>query len=333
MGTPNTGSDAWRSSPAGGPRRRRRRYHLQPAVTRGVRVVEQRSGVRWAETTRRSWAPQPVERLAGVPHRLPVRARPHDHAHQRPRVGHGADTTLPLVSEAGQASDGRGLTEAEAQTRLARRGEREPLPSSRTVKGIVRENTLTLFNLILVSFFVVLLIAGDPADGLFLGIVVANSAIGIIQEVRAKRTLDRAALLVAPRARVVRGGEERDVAPDAVADGDLVRVRAGDQVVADGVVTEAAGLDAGRVAADRRVGAGASRRGRAGAVRLVRGRGRRPVRRRAAPATRATPPGCSARPARTPASGRRWRADRPSAEGAGGCDGAARRDLHLHADP
>ena len=135
-----------------------------------------------------------------------------------------------------------GLTEAEAGRRLTERGERETLPSSRTVAGIVRENTLTLFNLILVSFFVLLLVAGDPADGLFLAIAVANSGIGIVQELRAKRALDRAALLVAPRARVVRDGAERGVAVDEVVDGDLVRIGAGDQIVADGELVGATGL-------------------------------------------------------------------------------------------
>jgi P-type E1-E2 ATPase len=156
-----------------------------------------------------------------------------------------------------------GLTEAEAGRRLTERGERETPPSSRTVAGIVRENTLTLFNLILVSFFVLLLVAGDPADGLFLAIAVANSGIGIIQELRAKRALDRAALLVAPRARVVRDGAERAVAVDEVVDGDLVRIGAGDQIVADGELVGATGLQldespltgesepVGRVAGDR----------------------------------------------------------------------------------
>ena len=61
---------------------------------------------------------------------------------------------------------------------------------------------LTVFNLILAGFGVVTLIFGDARDALFLGIIVANSTIGITQEVRAKRALDRLSLLVAPHARV-----------------------------------------------------------------------------------------------------------------------------------
>jgi cation-transporting P-type ATPase E len=83
---------------------------------------------------------------------------------------------------------------------------------------------------------------GDWRDALFLGILVANTSIGIGQEARAKRALDRLAALVAPTATVVRDGAARRLHVDAVVPGDLVRVEAGDQVVADGVVAAAEGL-------------------------------------------------------------------------------------------
>ncbi len=83
----------------------------------------------------------------------------------------------------------------------------------------------------------------DWRDALFLGILVANTAIGIGQEARAKRALDRLAALVAPTASVVRDGAVRRLHVDEVVPGDLVRVEAGDQVVADGVVTAASGLE------------------------------------------------------------------------------------------
>jgi cation-transporting ATPase E len=79
-------------------------------------------------------------------------------------------------------------------------------------------------------------------DALFLGIIVANSSIGIAQELRAKRALDRLAALVAPHATVIRDGERRQVAVEDVVVGDLVRVEAGDQVVADGTVASSEGL-------------------------------------------------------------------------------------------
>ncbi|HXV96448.1 MAG TPA: HAD-IC family P-type ATPase, partial [Gaiellaceae bacterium] len=83
---------------------------------------------------------------------------------------------------------------------------------------------------------------GDWRDALFLGVLVGNSAIGITQEVRAKRALDRLAALVAPTATVMRDGEPEHLhVADVVVD-DLVRVEAGDQLVADGRLEEASGL-------------------------------------------------------------------------------------------
>ena len=104
-----------------------------------------------------------------------------------------------------------GLTRQEAARRLAERGEQAPPSSSRSYASILRANLLTVFNLILLVFGVLTLAFGAPADALFLVILVANSAIGIAQEIRAKHALDRLAALVAPTAKVVRDGEQRVV--------------------------------------------------------------------------------------------------------------------------
>ncbi|MGE5691299.1 MAG: HAD-IC family P-type ATPase [Pseudomonadota bacterium] len=135
-----------------------------------------------------------------------------------------------------------GLTEAEAQRRLAARGPSAPAASSRSTASIVRANVFTVFNAILVAMGVLTLAFGAWQDALFLGIVVANSSIGIAQELRAKRKLDELAALVAPHATVVRDGEARTLAVEDVVEGDLVRLQAGDQVVADGTLEEAAAL-------------------------------------------------------------------------------------------
>jgi cation-transporting ATPase E len=89
---------------------------------------------------------------------------------------------------------------------------------------------------------IVTLAFGQWQDALFLGILVANSGIGIGQELRAKRALDRLAALVAPTAHVVREGQARDVPVEGVVEGDLVRIQAGDQIVADGTLADAASL-------------------------------------------------------------------------------------------
>ncbi len=135
-----------------------------------------------------------------------------------------------------------GLTEAEARSRIAARGEREEPSSTRSTASIVRANVVTPFNAILLVLGLLTLVFGDWRDALFLGIIVSNSAVGIWQELRAKRKLDELAALVAPRATVVRDGEPRVIAVEDVVEGDLVRLAPGDQVVADGTLVRSAGL-------------------------------------------------------------------------------------------
>ena len=94
-----------------------------------------------------------------------------------------------------------GLTAAEVEDRV-RRGlvnEVPPAPS-RTVTEILRANVLTRFNALIGLLVVIVLASGSPQDALFGGVIIANSVIGIIQEVRAKRTLDQLAVLSAPAA-------------------------------------------------------------------------------------------------------------------------------------
>ncbi len=116
--------------------------------------------------------------------------------------------------------------------------------TSRSVAHILRANVLTRFNLILGVLLAVILAVGQPQDALFGVVLVANALIGIGQELRAKRTLDRLAVLSAPRVRVIRDGAPRENAVDEVVAGDLVDLRAGDQLAADGVVRASAGLQA-----------------------------------------------------------------------------------------
>jgi P-type E1-E2 ATPase len=128
-----------------------------------------------------------------------------------------------------------GLSQREAERKLAAKPPAVPA-TSRSYKSIVVANVFTVFNLILLAAGVVTLAFGEWQDALFIGILVANAGIGIAQESRAKRTLDRLAALVAPTATVVRDGASRRVAVEDVVEGDLVLLEAGDQVVADGTL-------------------------------------------------------------------------------------------------
>jgi cation-transporting ATPase E len=137
-----------------------------------------------------------------------------------------------------------GLTEAEVADRVAAgRTNAVDDRTSRTVTEIVRANVFTVFNGLLLTLFVIILATGRWQNGLFGGVIIANSAIGIFQEVRAKRTLDRLAVLNAPRARAVRAGTVDDLAVEDVVQDDLLEIRSGDQVPADGMVTDATGLE------------------------------------------------------------------------------------------
>jgi P-type E1-E2 ATPase len=135
-----------------------------------------------------------------------------------------------------------GLTVVEARRRLDARGAPPRHRSSRSYASIVRANTLTVPNGILLVFGTLTVVFASWRDALFLGILVANVAIGSFQEIRSKRALDRLAALVAPDVIVVRDGTDHRVPVAHVVVGDLVRLSAGDQVVADGTLRQADGL-------------------------------------------------------------------------------------------
>ncbi|MFM6849029.1 MAG: HAD-IC family P-type ATPase, partial [Terrabacter sp.] len=145
------------------------------------------------------------------------------------------DTTLTRAS---------GLTSAEVDERVSRGAvNRLSERTSRSVGEIVRANVLTRFNAILGALFVLVMVTGSWADGLFGVVLVVNSAIGITQEYLAKRKLDRLALLNAPTTRVVRDGEVRVVPTTEVVQDDLIELRTGDEVPADGPLVTSAGLE------------------------------------------------------------------------------------------
>ena len=135
-----------------------------------------------------------------------------------------------------------GLTDAEAARRLALRGRAPRARSSRSYASIVSANVFTVFNLILAVAGAATLAFGEWQDALFLGVLVSNAGIGIVQEVRAKRALDRLSALVAPQATVVRDGQMRTLSVADVVVGDLLRLAPGDQIVADGHLREADAL-------------------------------------------------------------------------------------------
>ena len=115
--------------------------------------------------------------------------------------------------------------------------------TSRSVLSIVRANVFTLFNAIIFAAMVVVLATGSWKDAVFGFVILINTGIGVVTELRAKRTLDRLSILVASRSIVRRGGQNVYVDHSCIVLGDLLWVRAGDQVPADAKVVESWGLE------------------------------------------------------------------------------------------
>ena len=138
----------------------------------------------------------------------------------------------------------RGLSAEQVAERVAR-GDVNDVPAAptRTVVQIVRANLFTRFNALLGAMLVLILIVGPLQDALFGLVLIANTVIGIVQELRAKHTLDQLSLLSVPRATVVRDGETRDVSPSEVVRDDVLALEPGDQIVVDGEVLTIDGLE------------------------------------------------------------------------------------------
>ena len=137
-----------------------------------------------------------------------------------------------------------GLTGAMVAERVAR-GEVNDAArrTSRSVAEIVRANVLTRFNAIIGVLCAVILVTGHPQDALFGLIIVANSGVGVVQEVRAKRTLDRLCVLGQEPARVVRDGHETQVPPQQIVLGDRILIGPGDRVMVDGKIADGSGVE------------------------------------------------------------------------------------------
>ena len=131
----------------------------------------------------------------------------------------------------------KGLTSQQVQEhRLHGWTNRAVESASKTTKEIIHENVFTYFNLIFAVLAVLLCIAGSFRDLTFLPVIIANTLIGIIQEVRAKQVLDNLSMLNAPRSAVVRDGKKKIVDSEELVLDDIVIFKAGSQVCADAEV-------------------------------------------------------------------------------------------------
>lgn len=156
------------------------------------------------------------------------------------RVGH-ASYTPPAVDEFYLA---QGLSFKQvAQARAAEETNEFDNSSSRSIVAILRANVFTIFNAILASAVVVVLAVGSWQDAVFGFVLLLNTLTGTIAELRAKRALDNLAVLAAPAAHVIRDGEAKDIEVSQVVLGELLELRSGDQVPADGQVLSSNGCE------------------------------------------------------------------------------------------
>ncbi|HTJ61352.1 MAG TPA: HAD-IC family P-type ATPase [Candidatus Saccharimonadales bacterium] len=144
------------------------------------------------------------------------------------------------------APDAGGLSEQDAVRRRARGlGNRLPPATGRTYRRIVRENVFTFINEVIFVLCLALLALGQWSDALVsIAVISVNVLVGVVQEIRAKRVLDRIAVLTRPKATVLRDGTEREIDPAEIVVGDVLVIRPGDQVLVDGPIVGSGRIDA-----------------------------------------------------------------------------------------
>ncbi|MBQ9593151.1 MAG: cation-translocating P-type ATPase, partial [Lachnospiraceae bacterium] len=132
-----------------------------------------------------------------------------------------------------------GLTSEQVDALTAAGWYNAPVESpSKSIGEIIRSHVFTYFNLIFVIFAVMLISVGSFRDLTFVPVILSNTLIGIIQEIRAKKTLDALTMLHAPKSVVIRDGEKKEISSEALVRDDILVLKAGDQIPADAVVAE-----------------------------------------------------------------------------------------------
>lgn len=132
-----------------------------------------------------------------------------------------------------------GLTDEQVNERMAEgKVNADENPNTRTYKQIIKENTLTFFNFLNLVLLVLILIVRSYKNAFFVCIIIINTVIGIVQEVRAKKTLDKLAILTARKSIVIREGQKWTVPTEELVLDDIVCLKAGDQVPADVCILE-----------------------------------------------------------------------------------------------
>ncbi len=147
--------------------------------------------------------------------------------------------------QAASEDSGRGLTAAQVAERVSAGQTNDvPVRASRSTGQIIRANVLTRINAMIAVLFAIIAVVGPVQDGLFALVIVINTLIGIVQELRAKHTLDKLAIVNAAHPRVLRDGSPTALRAQEIVLDDVIELSHGDQVVVDGEVVDSEGLEA-----------------------------------------------------------------------------------------
>lgn len=133
----------------------------------------------------------------------------------------------------------RGLSKDEVDKRIKEGNYNKAIDSvSKTTQEIVIDNVFTFFNLLNLILAILIIIVKSYENALFMGIVISNTVIGIIQEVRAKKTIDKLSLVSAPKAKVIRESKEVEVNTEDIVLDDIIKFSSGDEISVDSIVLQ-----------------------------------------------------------------------------------------------
>ena len=133
----------------------------------------------------------------------------------------------------------KGLTTLEVQERIQEgKVNTNDQPITRSYKQIILSNTLTFFNFLNIALFVLVILVGSYKNSMFMGVIICNTVIGIVQEIRAKKTIDELAIMTQSKAVVIREDRRWSITTDKLVLDDLVVLKTGDQIPADCEVME-----------------------------------------------------------------------------------------------
>lgn len=134
-------------------------------------------------------------------------------------------------------SEIKGLTSQQVQKRVNQgKVNTDTTVKTKSVKRIFYDNIFTLFNAVNIILLIMVILSGSYKNALFMGVVISNTAIGIFQEIRSKKSVDKLSILISKKAVVLRDGKEQEILIEDIVLDDVIKLKRGDQIPSDSVV-------------------------------------------------------------------------------------------------